>query len=98
MDREGKTEAVISAVERAVGTLLEYENVNVHCFLFSYKTMCGIQNYTDHIHCSGEITRWMAEEMLAGRWHFTKENYQIRLDELRTFVANYDYDALFSEG
>ncbi len=98
MDREGKTEAVISAVERAVGTLLEYENVNVHCFLFSYKTMCGIQNYTDHIHCSGTVTKWMAEEMLAGRWHFTEENYQIRLDELRTFVANYDYDALFSEG
>ena len=97
MAREGKTEAVISAVEYSIGQLLEYDNVNVHCFLFSYKTMCGIDEYTDHIHCSGKITKWVADEMLAGRWHFTKENYQLRLDELRTFVANYDYKQLFPE-
>lgn len=95
MAREGKTEAVISAVEYAMGRLLEYDNVKLHCFLFSYGTMCGIDEYTDHIHCSGKVTRWVADEMLAGRWQITEENYKIRLDELRGFVANYDYDGLF---
>lgn len=97
MAREGKTEAVISAVEYAVEELLAYDNVSVHCFLISYNVICDLSQYTDHIHCSGTVTRWVAEEVMAGRWHFTEENYQLRLDELRTFVANYDYETLFAE-
>ena len=97
MEREGKTEAVISAVEYAVGELLAYDNVNVHCFLIAYNIIQTLNHYTDHIHCSGEVTQWCAGEVLAGRWHFTEENYRIRLDELRSFVANYDYEALFPE-
>lgn len=99
MDREGSTEAVISAVELAAERLLQYDNVSLHCFLFSYQTVCGLEGYTDHIHCDGETTHWIANEILAGRWHLTEENYQLRLDELREFVANYDYDGnLFPEG
>lgn len=97
MAREGKTEAVISVVEYAVEELLAYDNVSVHCFLISYNVICDLSQYTDHIHCSGTVTRWVAEEVLAGRWHFTEENYQLRLDELRAFVANYDYETLFAE-
>lgn len=97
MLREGKAEAVVSAVEHAVERLLRYDNVSVHCFLISYNTIRTLDNYTDHIHCSGAVTRWVADEMLAGRWHFTEENYQLRLDELRTFVANYDYNQHFPE-
>jgi len=95
MDREGKTDAMLWAVEYATARLLEYENVNVHCFLIGTAQISDLREYTDHIHCSVKVTEWMTEEMLAGRWKFTKENYQIRLDELREFVANYDYESLF---
>lgn len=95
MTREGSAEAVLWAVEYAVERLLEHDNVSVHCFLIDYTTICDLYLYTDHIHCSGVVTKFMADEMLAGRWHFTKENYQLRLDELRQFVANYNYDAIF---
>jgi len=93
--REGRADAVIWAVEYAVERLLRHENVTVHCFLIGTSTICELDNYTDHIHCSGQVTRMMAEEMLAGRWQFTEENYKIRLDELREFVASYDYETLF---
>ena len=95
--REGRSEAVLSAVEYAVERLMEHDNVTVHCFLIAADTVTHLDNYTDHIHCSGQVTRWMAEEMLAGRWKFHAENYKMRLDELRQFVASYDYDSLFAE-
>ena len=34
--------------------------------------------------------------MMAGGEQVTQENYVQRLDELRQFVVNYDYDALFA--
>lgn len=95
MTREGREEAVLWAVEYAAERLLRHDNVTLHCFLIATDTVTRLDNYTDHIHCSGQVTRWMAEEMLAGRWQFTEENYKIRLDELREFVASYDYEALF---
>lgn len=96
MTREGRADAVLWAVEYATERLLAYENVSVHCFLINYTTICDLYLYTDHIHCSAVVTEFMAREMLAGRWRFTEENYQIRLDELREFVANYDYEAMFA--
>jgi len=93
--REGRAEAVLWAVEYATSRLLGYENVNVHCFLISGNVITDLDEYTDHIHCSTEVTKWVTEEMLAGRWRFNEENYQLRLDELREFVANYDYESLF---
>lgn len=97
MTREGKADAMLWAVEQAAGRLLEYDNVTVHCFLIAAKQIEDLSEYTDHIHCSSRVTAWMAQEMLAGNWCFTKENYQIRLDELREFVASYDYERLFLE-
>lgn len=97
MQREGRTDAVISAVEYAVERLLEYDNVRVYCFMVSYKYICDLDNYTDHIHCSGKISRWVAGTMLEGYWEFTEKNYRPCLDELRQIVANYDYEALFEE-
>lgn len=95
MTREGTRDAVIRAVEYAVGELIAYDNVSVHCFTFDFSTITNLYLYTDHIHCSSEVTRSMAEHMLAGRWKLTEENYQLRLDELREFVASYDYESLF---
>lgn len=95
MIREGRADAVLWAVEYVAQTLLAYDNVSLHCFLIDRNTICDLDNYTDHIHCSGQVTKYVTDEVLAGRWKFTPENYQLRLDELRLFVANYDYEAIF---
>ena len=95
MTREGTADAILTAVEYEAERLMAYDNVNVHCFLHNYAVIQHLDYYTDHIHCSGFITHDTAQNLLAGRWMLTEENYQIRLDELREFVANYDYDSLF---
>lgn len=97
MTREGTAEAIITAVEHASYRLMEHDNVSVHCFLHNYPVIQNLENYTDHIHCSGFITQDTAGHLLAGRWKFNAENCKMRLDELREFVASYDYDSLFAE-
>ena len=94
--REGTTEAVITAVEHATRRLLEYDNVAVHCFLQDIGTITNLDNYGDHIHCSGAVTRQTAQFMMDGLWRLTRENYRSHLDGLRQFVAGYDYDAIFA--
>ena len=94
--REGTTEAVITAVEHATRRLLEYDNVAVHCFLQAIAAITDLDNYGDHIHCSGAVTRETAQFMLDGLWRLTKENYRSHLDGLRRFTAEYDYDAIFA--
>ena len=95
MTREGTADAIITAVERAAYRLMEHENVSVHCFLHNYPVIQNLENYADHIHCSGFITYDTAQHLLAGRWKFNGENCKMRLDELREFVASYDYESLF---
>ena len=96
-DREGTTEAVITAVEHAARRLLEYDNVAVYCFLGDVDTITNLDNYGDHIHCSGAITRQTAQRMMDGLWRLTRENCRARMDSLRQFAAEYDFESLFAE-
>lgn len=93
--REGTAEAILTAVEHAAGRLLDYDNVELHSFLYS-KPITNLDNYTDHIHCSGKITAWAAGKLIAGEGRLTKDNYQSEIDRLREFVRGYDYDAIFN--
>lgn len=95
MERLGRTEAVLSAVEYAWGELLQCPNVQVVSFLNAQAYTTNLDNYADHIHCSSAVTRWMAGELMAGRWRIWPDAYHSQMDELRRFVAGYDYDAIF---
>ena len=95
MTREGRADAIIWAVEYATEQLLQYDNVKVHCFLIDYNTILTLAQYADHVHASTVVTERMTPYLLEGKFRFTEENYQLRLDELREFVANYDYDKVF---
>ena len=68
----------------------------MHSFLAREDIVADLDNYTDYIHCSGAVTHLEAQTMMAGGEQVTQENYVQRLDELRQFVVNYDYDALFA--
>lgn len=93
--RDGTDRALIAAVEHAAFTLLEYDNVELHCFLDAFDVITDLDNYTDHVHCSAAVTAWAAQNLLEGGWELTRENCQDRLDALRRFAAEYDYDAIF---
>ena len=57
--------------------------------------MTNLNYYTDHVHCSGEVTVWAALALMNGEFSWTQEDYRERLDELRQFVMGYDYKILF---
>lgn len=94
MSREGKTEAVLTAVEYAAGRLLEYDNISLRSFLYCMP-ITNLNYYTDHVHCSGDVTAWAARCLIEGEFSWTKEDYRERLDELRQFVTGYDFEILF---
>lgn len=94
--REGTTEAILAALEYACGRLLVYENVSVYSFLNDRWTTTNLEHYTDHVHCSSEVTYQTAQGMIHGDWRIWPEFYQGQIDELRQFVNSYDYDGLYS--
>lgn len=96
VNRLGKTEAILTAIEYACGRLLTYDNVMVVSFLNAQDFITNLRNYTDHIHYSGGTAAWMSRKMLAGQWQYYPESYPGQVNELREFVSNYDYEALFN--
>lgn len=95
-DRLGQTEAILHALEYACGRLLACENVRLSSFLNAQGTITDLNQYADHIHCSTLVTRYEAEQVLAGEWTIWPQFYQKQIDELRQFVTSYDYDGLFA--
>lgn len=95
MDRQGETEAMFTMLSYATKELLQYENVEIHCFLTDLDIITNLDHYTDHIHVSGDITHMMSAAMAADTYRLTEENYQSQLDTLHDFVVNYDYEKIF---
>ena len=96
MDRLGKTEAILNALEYAADRLLDYGNVRIHSFLNAQGIITDLGQYTDHIHCSGEVTAYETRCMLDGTWQMWKDIVHGQIGELRDFVTNYDYDGVYT--
>lgn len=97
-DRLGETEAVFSVLEETVETLLKYENAELQFFMDQLEVVTDLDNYADHIHVAGRVTYRMAEAMPGGAYCLTEETWRERLDALRGFVVDYDYQSMFAEG
>lgn len=95
--REGSAEAVITAVEHAARRLMDCGNVSVYCFLDAYDVITDLDNYTDHVHCSGAVTSWAAQNLMSGGGQLTPDDLEERMDGLRQMAASYDYDSIFEE-
>lgn len=92
--REGTTEAILAALEYACEQLLiDHNNVYIYSFLNDKWTITDLEQYTDHIHCSSQVTMQTAQAMIDGSWRVWA--YKTQFDELRQFVNSYDYDRLF---
>ncbi len=81
--RNGKTEAYLYNMEQAVSTLLAYENVEVYYFQHEEKIVCDLNNYMDILHFSQDVNYWMYEQMAAGNYRLTPDNYLAVLDNMR---------------
>ena len=94
--RQGRTEALLNAIEYAWGRLLAQDNVLVISFLNVQSIITQLNNYTDYIHYSARVTEWMAGKLAAEQWRIWPELYRGQIDELREFVTGYDYEAIFA--
>lgn len=93
--RLGETDAVFAALAEAIETLLPYENADVQCFMDDLPAITDLDNYADHIHAAGRVTCQLAKDLPTGVFRLREETWRGRLDALRDFVVNYDYDSIF---
>lgn len=96
MLREGSADAVLAAVEYAVERLSEQENIQVYDFLTVKEIVCNLNYYTDHIHHSGEIGRYVTQSVAEGT-HLAGEDFPAALEQWRDFVYGYDFTMIFPE-
>ena len=75
--------------------LFRSDNISVYSFLYS-RAVSDLNNYADHIHCSGAVTWRVTQCLLTGEGLLTKEDYQQRIQQLREYVTGYDYEILFN--
>lgn len=81
--RNGKTEAYLYNMEQAIATLLTYDNVEIYYFQHEETIVGDLNNYMDVLHFSQEINYWMYEQMAAGNYRLTADNYQAALMKMR---------------
>lgn len=95
MERQGRTDAMFAVLKHATEALLAYDNVKIQCFLTDIDIITDLDNYADHIHVAGRVT-WKMSKAMAGTEHLlTLENYEAKLDALREYVVNYDYESIW---
>lgn len=96
MERQGRTDAMFTALKYATRELLAYDNAKIQCFLTDLDTITDLDNYADHIHVAGRVTWRMSKEMSQTEHLLTLENYEEKLDDLREFVVNYDFKSIWA--
>lgn len=97
MARMGQTDAMFAALKHATEELLAYDNVKIQCFLTDIDTITDLDNYADHIHVAGRVTWKMSKAMAGTEYLLTLENYEAKLDALREYVLNYDYESIWED-
>ena len=95
--RLGQTEAMLTLLEEAAETLLQYDNAEIQFFMADREVITNLDNYADHIHVAGRVTYRMARAMPTGEYRLTSENRTEVLDGLRDFVIHYDYESIWAE-
>lgn len=95
--RTGETEAVLTMLEDVARTLLPYDNAELQFFMADTEIISNLDNYADHIHVAGRVTWQMSKAMAQGDHLLTPENYEEKLDALREYVVNYDYESIWED-
>ncbi|WP_026492708.1 hypothetical protein [Butyrivibrio sp. XPD2002] len=83
--RTGERDAFIHCEKEMVKSLLQYDNVKVFCFQNEQDVITNLDNYMDSIHFSPEINKLMLDQMIAGEYQMTEDNYEEMLDDMKSF-------------
>lgn len=78
--RNGELDAVIYNEKQAIGTLLQYDNVEIYFYQDDREIITNLDHYMDMIHFSKEINYYVYDKLAQGEERLTKDNYEARLD------------------
>ena len=65
--------------------LLQYDIVRIFCFQNEPEVTTDLNNYMDTIHFSPEINRLMLDQIIAGEYEMTPDNYEEVIDGVKAF-------------
>lgn len=81
--------------ERAsIEMLLNVPNIQLYSFNNNFDLICDLDNYKDFQHYGDWINSWILQQIAAGNYRLTQENYQDYLASIQNFYTTYDYPAL----
>jgi len=90
MQAEGTLEGSLAAEKIAVGTLLQYDNVEIYYFQNIESIILDPNIYIDASHYSKDINDFMMESMAQGQYRLTKDNYREEIDRLQEIADRVD--------
>ena len=83
--RSGERDAYIYNEIQMTKALLQYDNVRVFCFQAQEEVATNLELFMDSIHFAPEINKLMLDEVLAGEYELTLDNYEEKLLEVKDF-------------
>ena len=92
--RIGDIEAILSANLLTINTLSQYPNVRFYYFNNMEEIVTDLDNYTDSVHYSKQISRDMVKWMAEGTGLATAADAAQQIDKMRDMVAAFDFEAL----
>ncbi len=83
--RSGERDAYIYNEIEMTKALLQYDNVRIFCFQNEPEIATNLDNYMDTIHFSQDINRLMLDQIIAGEYEMTTDNYVEVIEGVREF-------------
>lgn len=81
--REGDTDAYLYNMQKAMETLLSYDNVKFYYFQNDREVILNLENYMDILHFSPEINHYICDCLVGGKNQITQMNYLEALEDMR---------------
>lgn len=92
--RENSVDARLAEYRAIMQSLFPYDNVRIFFFQNDPALISDLDRYTDYTHYDREVNRYMTECFADGTKEVTAETYEEELEELRTFVTDFDFASL----
>ena len=94
LKRIGVLDGKIEGIKIMVEELLKCKNVKLYCFIDEWDIVTNLDNYKDTLHISDDINSYMLYKMKNKENLLTKENYLKKLNEIKEFYDNYNYEKI----
>lgn len=90
----GDTYYRLEACKTATEILLQEENIHLYSFRDEFDLVCDLDNYTDTVHYTPEITDYMLESIAKEQKKLTEKNVHDYFERITEFYMNYNYQSL----